>query len=100
MPIFYESGSSPWFDYVANGSIYLLIAVGIAFLGWLLFDIVHGKKDTYSLIIIEGEPVSERASMPITGHRDTNKGSTKTGKSPFAPKKTKTGDKTPAKHGV
>lgn len=41
--LFYESGIG-WFDVVANGLCWMLIAATIAFLGWLGYDLVTGPR--------------------------------------------------------
>ncbi len=41
--LFYHHGT-PWFDYLANGSILLLILFFAIFVGWFIYSVVTGRK--------------------------------------------------------
>lgn len=96
MNIFYQSHVQ-WFENVANGAIWLIIAAVVACLVWLAYDIVKGsslpdgiepisadkKISSHKAGAKPGLTVAERLSMPLTGETTiTRKGSS----SPFAPK--------------
>lgn len=73
--LFYESGTK-WFDVLANGSIYLIIVVFIAFLIWLGHDIITGSS-------------LPTGFTPIADNKISSHKADKTGKklstSPFSP---------------